>query len=40
MKKLFLSTLLLLLTLSAFSQETYEVNTYYKELGALCHKCI
>jgi len=33
MKKLFLSTLLLLLTLSAFSQETYQVNTYYADLG-------
>lgn len=33
MKKLFLSTLLLLLTLSAFSQKTYKVNTYYADLG-------
>jgi hypothetical protein len=33
MKKLLLSTLLLLLTLSAFSQETYQVNTYYADLG-------
>jgi hypothetical protein len=32
MKKLFLSTLLLLLTLSVYSQ-TYNVNTYYEELG-------
>ena len=33
MKKLLLSTLLLLLTLSAFSQKTYEVDKYYAELG-------
>lgn len=33
MKKLFLSTLLLLLTLSVFSQKTYQVNTYYENLG-------
>lgn len=33
MKKLLLNTLLLLLTLGAFSQSSYEVNTYYKELG-------
>tara|TARA_B110000259_G_scaffold151554_1_gene171301 strand:+ start:2292 stop:2732 length:441 start_codon:yes stop_codon:yes gene_type:complete len=33
MKKLLLSTLLLLLTLSAFSQKTYKVNTYYEDLG-------
>ena len=32
MKKLFLSTLLLLLTLSVCSQR-YNVNTYYEELG-------